>query len=103
MNSNQFIHQIKIYQIKDVEKTMYAFREYDEKLFSMDDYEEVLSETYSTHLDGENIFEIYHMLGNNGVLQSRTDKKMHSLSVSDIIEVDGTKYYIQNIGYKEIK
>lgn len=96
-------HQIKIYQIKDIENVEYAFKDYDFKLFSMDDYKEVLSETYSTHLDGEPLCEVYFMLGNNGTLQSRTGKKMHSISVSDIIEIDGTKYYVQDRGYKEIK
>ena len=95
-------HTIKIYQIKYIVNTLYAFRDYTSN-FNINDYDLIVEESYDSHISDEEICEIYFMLGNNGQLQNRyPDKKIRSISVSDIIEIDGIKYYVQNFGYKKL-
>lgn len=91
---------VKIYQIKDIEKTNYAFRSYIKEVFNFEDYEKVAEFKYEANgsvveHDLEKIFE----LGNNGILQ-KDHKLNHSISMSDIIEIDNAKFYVNSIGFK---
>ena len=91
---------IKIYQIKDIANTIYAFRSYNKDMFNFEDYEQVFESTYETigeqvEIDLENVFK----LGNDGTLKSLVNH-MHSISTSDIIVIDGAAFYIQSIGFK---
>lgn len=94
------MNKISIYQIKDIENVMYAFRDYDEKSFNLNDYKivaekeiEIPSEWKDAPADY--IFEIFNK-------EACKEFKMHSISVSDIIEIDGKKFYVQNSGFKEL-
>lgn len=91
----------KIYQIKNISEVNYAFRDYNSQLFSFSDYELVAQLETSDALD-ETMLEFLFREGNNGQLQ-KTFPNMRSLSVSDVIEIEDRKYYINNIGYKVIK
>ena len=93
---------IKIYQIKDIAGVVYAFRSYNKQMFNFNDYEKVAAfefdECDTTDATLNKIFE----LGNCGTLKQLIPT-MRSISVSDIIEIDGTKYYVDNIGFKKIE
>lgn len=86
--------EIKIYQTN----ANYRFMDYDfakSHNFDLRDYKEVACFDYDSN-DLEEIFRI----GNNGQLQQYF--KMRSISVSDIIEVNNIKYYVDSFGFKEV-
>ena len=90
---------IKIYQIRNIEETNYAFREYNEKFFNMADYKLVAETTMKIPEEWQGAPLEYIFMQFNG---SHFGFKMHSLSVSDIIETNGKRYYVQYSGFKEI-
>jgi hypothetical protein len=95
----------KIHQIKDIENTDYSFRGFKPDKFNFSDYEEryemeFVSETDYTDLDiCETIFHIFN-------LRRPEDFTGHSLSVSDVIELnkDGQIqfYYCDICGFVRI-
>lgn len=94
-----------IYQIRDInyQVTPYAFMGYDfleEKGLkpNMDDYDKVATIDLTSNQGLEDIFRI----GNTDKSQFDTVKPMRSISVSDIIELDGKKYYVDSWGFKEV-
>lgn len=94
---------IKIYQIKDVANTMYAFRDYDEKLFNFNDYEKVIEFPYDEGKTIVDILDTIFELGNHGAFQQMVPEvKMRSVSMSDIIEINGMRWYVESIGYKAL-
>lgn len=91
----------KIKQIKDIDNCEYAFRHYNwvKDKINLDDYEVV----YEGKLDYlempnalEELFDIFNVKRPN-------DFKGHSMSVSDIVEVDGKNYYCDAAGWVELK
>lgn len=91
----------KIKQIKDIDNCEYAFRHYNwvKDKINLDDYEVV----YEGKLDYlempnalEELFDIFNVRRPN-------DFKGHSMSVSDIVEVDGKNYYCDAAGWVELK
>ena len=91
----------KIYQIKDLKNCDYAFMHYDwcKDQINLKDYEVV----YEGELDYpempnalEELFEIFN-------IRHPDDYKGRSLSVSDIVEVDGKYYYCDSVGWVELK
>ena len=91
----------KIKQIKDVENCEYSFKYYDQCKDKIDlkDYEVV----YEGELDYlgmpdalEELFKIFN-------IKRPKDFKGRSMSISDIVEVDGKNYYCDDIGWKELK
>ena len=92
---------IKIYQIEDIENVPYAFMPYDraKDMLNIDDYALVAD----TKLDDEDLdLETIFTLGNTDKSIFQPIKPMRSISVSDIIEVDGIKYYVDSFGFKRI-
>lgn len=94
---------VKVYQIKDFANTPYTFRDYMANVFNMEDYKQVasfeLEKLNTTEQTLEKVFE----LGNiNQEIRNRFPE-MRSISVSDIIELDGEKYYVNSFEYKNIK
>ena len=93
---------LKIYQMKHDETTRdKKFFDIDEcvKSVNLDDYYLMYEMKIVDTIDGD----VYSMLDNirfmfNGVIKF----KGHSLSVSDIIELDGIAYYIQGFGFKKV-
>ena len=91
----------KIKQIKDVENCAYAFKRYAwaENVIDLNDYEVV----YEGELDCpempnalEELFEIF----NN---KRPKDFERRSMSISDVVEIDGKNYYCDFVGWVELK
>ena len=91
----------KIKQIKDVENCAYAFKHYEwaKNVIDLNDYEVV----YEGELDYpempnalEELFEIF----NN---KRPKDFERRSMSISDIVEIDGKNYYCDFVGWEELK
>lgn len=95
-------HTIKIHQIADIDNCKYTFMDMDFAMkhgFNVNDYKEVYSYEDGGSLTIEdalnNAFYIFNM-------KCPASFKSHSLSVSDIVEVDGVKYYCDDFGWKEV-
>ena len=91
----------KIKQIKDVENCAYAFKHYEwaKNVLDLNDYEVV----YEGELDYpempnalEELFEIF----NN---RRPEDFERRSMSISDVVEIDGKNYYCDFVGWEELK
>ena len=91
----------KIKQIKDVENCAYAFKHYEwaKNVLDLNDYEVV----YDGELDCpempnalEELFEIF----NN---KRPKDFERRSMSISDVVEIDGKNYYCDFVGWEELK
>lgn len=87
---------VKIYQTDNRD---YAFMnwEWSEKYFDMNDYKCVLD----INMEFDDLEEIYFK-GNNGELKKH-NYYMRSISVSDVIEVEGKRYFVDSFGFKEIE
>ena len=95
---------VKIHQIKDIENTDYAFRGYNPKKFDFKDYEcryemEFVAEAKTALEICDIVFHVFNM-------RTPEDFRGHSLSVSDIIEIDTdlTKsfYYCDIVGWARV-
>ena len=91
----------KIKQIKDVENCAYAFKRYEwaKNVLDLDDYEVV----YEGELDYpempnalEELFEIFNV-------RRPKDFERRSMSISDVVEIDGKNYYCDFVGWEELK
>ena len=91
----------KIKQIKDVDNCEYAFKHYNwcKDQIDLNDYKVV----YEGELEYpempnalEELFEIFN-------IRRPEDFKGRSMSVSDIVEVDGKNYYCDAAGWVELK
>ena len=91
----------KIKQIKDVENCAYAFKRYEwaKNVLDLNDYEVV----YEGELDCpempnalEELFEIFNV-------KRPKDFERRSMSISDIVEIDGKNYYCDFVGWDELK
>lgn len=90
---------IKIYQIEDTEDCVYAFCSYNKDVFDFKDYKEVSCFKYN---ESETIIEILHKifeLGKCGTLKQLIPT-MRLVSVSDIIEVNGMRFYVDLLNDK---
>ena len=91
----------KIKQIKDVENCAYAFKRYGwaKNVLDLNDYEVV----YEGELDYpempnalEELFEIFNS-------KRPKDFERRSMSISDVVEIDGKNYYCDFVGWEELK
>ena len=91
----------KIKQIRDVENCEYSFKYYDQckDKINLNDYEVV----YEGELDYlempdalEELFKIFN-------IKRPKDFEGRSMSISDIVEVDGKNYYCDGVGWVELK
>ena len=88
----------KIYQLLPKYRTL-LFEKYDENKFSIDNYKQV----YDGNIDAEEnvigtLEKIYSMFN----MYRPNNFKGHSLSVSDVVELNGEKYYVDRIGWKKL-
>jgi len=95
---------IKIYQ---TDNSDYRFMNYDFAVdhgFDIYDYD-VVAEFYKEVYEPDwRVLESIFDLGNRGFIQAVcNDEFMRSISVSDIIEIDEKKYYVDSFGFKEVK
>ena len=92
----------KIKQIKDIKNCDYSFEWWDwaKDKFNLDDYE-VVYEGEIDLISGseistlEELFEIFN-------INHPKDFRGHSLSVSDVVELDGKNFYCDAHGWKEL-
>ena len=91
--------QLKIYQLKKENQRLYGFMDYNWAIknnFKLDRYECVWEENIDSDTSLEEIFERFNV--------DRPDEfKGHSLSVSDIIDLEGNKYYVDDFGFKKVE
>ena len=93
--------QINIYQAGL--ESGYTFMNYDyaKDLIEMEDYELVASFEDDDNNDNDSVLNKLYNLGNDGTLVMNFE--MRSISVSDIIEIDGVKYFVDSFGFKKIE
>ena len=102
---NKMKRKVRIYQIpfSKFEKVRYVFMDWEfaKDKFSIKDYKlvaewtgDIIYEKVEEYL--ENIFR----LGNDGSLQKAISSKMRSISMSDVIEIDGVRWYCDTFGFK---
>ena len=89
--------RVKVYQT-DNYKYRFMNWNWSEKYFNLNDY--TLVAEFNAE-DNESDLEAIYRMGNDGTIQ-QVFRKMRSISVSDIIEIDGTKYYVDSFGFREI-
>ena len=93
---------LKIWQIKDIE-TPYAYCGWSEQTkndFNFNDYKCVLA-TYMN--DTDNLEKIYSIFNSDRVGIDWADNYMgRSMSVSDIVELNGDFFYCDTIGWKRL-
>jgi len=94
---------VKIYQINATRECPYSFMSWDyaNDKFNMEDYRKV-AEYEVPNNDDQDILNTVWREGNNGELQCRFPG-MYSVSVSNIIEIDDHKYYVDSFGFKEVE
>lgn len=96
----------EIYQIKDIAKVDYAFRSYDENKFSMNDYnmvyDGILPDTENFTDEESFVIDVLEELFYVFNCDHPEDFMGHSLSVSDVVVIDGEKYYCDSFGWKKI-
>lgn len=94
----------RIHQIKDIANTDYAFRGYDPKKFNFNDYE-CLGEGEVDITDKTDI-EICDIIFHVFNMRKPADFEGHSLSVSDIVELDdgvsSKLYYCDTVGWVQV-
>jgi len=95
-----------IYQIKNFENCNYPFRSYDYAQrhgFNLNDYEFVYGDILEKpEIESRGLHCVLEYLFYTFNVDHPADFKGHSLSTSDIVEVDGVKYYCDNAGWKEV-
>lgn len=95
----------KIFQIKDIANVNYAFRNYIEKEFSLDDYKLVGKGTVlvngnveGDYTDDDALEDLFVFFNENKPVYFEG----RSLSVSDVVSLDGRLYYCESFGWKRI-
>ena len=91
----------KIKQIKDVENCAYAFKHYEwaKNVLDLNDYEVV----YEGELDCPEMPNALEELFETFNVKRPKDFERHSMSISDIVEIDGKNYYCDFVGWVELK
>ena len=95
----------KIYQIKDIENTDYAFRSFNPGKFNFKDYEEKYEMEFVSE-DEKTNFEICEVIFYMFNMRRPEDFTGNSLSVSDIIEIkrygSSAFYYCDMCGFSRL-
>lgn len=91
-----------IYQIKNIGECDYAFRSWEsaEDKFDFDDYKEVYSGEVNNSFDHPRLLEGLWVVFN---MRRPSDFTGHSISVSDVVLIDGISYYCDDVGWKIIR
>lgn len=93
----------KIKQIKDIKNCAYSFEWWDwaKERFTLADYDVV----YEGEIEDENKPDTYYleMLFTKFNIAHPEDFKGHSLSVSDVVELNGVNYYCDSAGWVKVE
>lgn len=101
--------QLKIYQIKDIENTDYAFRSYNEQKFNFADYKEVFSLDFpecfepTSEIDVCNFY--WERLNADRCSPEHLQEYKYegwSPSVSDVFFINNRYFYCDPFGWKEV-
>lgn len=103
-------HAVRIYNVADIEKCNYAFRGWGkvaQKEFNINDYKLVFrdaveSDAGSIHEFLEDVFCIFNDPDKYEKQKFGYDYKGHSMSNSDVVQLEGKYYYCDDIGWKDI-
>lgn len=93
----------EVYQIKDNNNARYEFMGYDWALshgFNLDDYEKVYEGNIVADSTPEDTCELIFIMLNQ---HRPEDFHGHSLSVSDIVVINGQRFYTDSIGFRKIQ
>lgn len=96
--------EVKIYQASLDSKIAFCNYEMAQDMnieINLDDYKEVANYYLSSDKEDYIILESIFRDGNNGTLKSKFT--MRSVSVSDIVELDGVKYFCDSFGFKKLE
>ena len=91
----------KIKQIKDVDNCEHSFKYYEQckDKINLDEYEVV----YEGELDCQEMSNALEELFKIFNIKIPEDFKGRSMSISDIVKIDGKNYYCDMIGWEELK
>ena len=92
--------KIRIYQSDNRNYTFMNYKFALDHGFNLDDYKQVADIDDDDTSDDLKILDKIFMIGNDGTLTQHI--KMRSISVSDIIQIDDRKYYVDSFGFKQI-
>ena len=88
----------KIYQLLPTYHTL-LFEKYDNTEFNIENYKQV----YDGNIDAEeNVIETLEKIYLMFNLSKLNDFHGHFLSISDVVELDGEKYYVERFGWKKV-
>lgn len=92
-------YNVKIYQVNETAQHK-LFQGYNGEPVKMSDYKLVYEYKHKSNVRNEVkvLNEIYEMFN----ISQPEDFKGHSMSVSDIIQINGTPYYVDRVGFKKI-
>ena len=93
----------EILQLKYEKHRAYGFMDYEWALehgFSLDDYEKVYEGEIDMELEENEYLELLFRIFN---VNRPSDFKGHSLSVSDIVVLNGEKFYCDSFGWKKLQ
>lgn len=93
-------HKVKIFQINEKNALHKLFEPFNGEPINMNDYSFIYETTHrSTIKDPIKVLnEVYQSFN----ISKPTDFKGHSLSVSDIVALNGVPYYVDSFGFKQI-
>lgn len=94
--------KFKLLQIRDIDNCRYSFLGFNtarQMGFSLNDYEVVYEDEVGSVDDEDTLESLFYIFN----ADRPEDFKGRSMSVSDVIELDGKYYYTDIVGFKEIK
>lgn len=97
--------QYKILQFKDIKKVNYAFMDYDYAVkhgFKLSDYVEVYAGDIRVDRK-DKIFNTLDDIFTKFNIDRPEDFQGHSLSVSDLIQVEDALYYVDCVGFQQVE
>ena len=98
----------KILQLQDIQKVKYAFMDYDfakKHKFKLADYKVVYEGEVPLDLNNRKIKEVFLILDSLFTtfnVHRPKDFVGHSLSVSDLIQLDNDIYYVDSVGFQKV-
>lgn len=94
------IYKVKIYQINEEKASHKLFKGFNGEPIKMSDYKLVYEYKHKSNVKVATsvLDEVYEAFN----VSKPDDFKGHSISISDIIVLNGTPYYVDRIGFKKI-
>ena len=99
------MHTYKIKQVKDIKNCDYAFEWWDwaKDKFNIEDYEVVYEGEVTDNAYAKGDDYVLERLFTQFNIDHPEDFRGHSLSVSDVVELDGVNYYCDSAGWVKLE